>query len=93
MQEVLVSFVFVNVLLSDTILFTIGSFHTIHLFLDDYALYLVEETIAQANYILMRQQQVIQQAESSSTATTSTSVTRTNIYSSPSSSTSKGNLS
>ncbi|CEG81690.1 Putative Sak1 [Rhizopus microsporus] len=70
-----------------------SSFHTIHLFLDDYALYLVEETIAQANYILMRQQQVIQQAESSSTATTSTSVTRTNIYSSPSSSTSKGNLS
>ncbi|CEJ04000.1 hypothetical protein RMCBS344292_17970 [Rhizopus microsporus] len=70
-----------------------SSFHTIHLFLDDYALYLVEETIAQANYILMRQQQVIQQTESSSTATTSTSATRTNIYSSPSSSTSKGNLS
>ncbi|RCH93587.1 hypothetical protein CU098_009129 [Rhizopus stolonifer] len=43
-----------------------SSFNTLRLFLDEYALYLVEENIAQINYLLLKQQHTIQQAESSS---------------------------
>ncbi|KAG1325433.1 hypothetical protein G6F62_008552 [Rhizopus arrhizus] len=64
-----------------------GSFHTLRLFLDEYTLYLVEESIAQINYVLMKQQKLVQQSESSSAATSIPS--HTDIFTSPSSSSNK----